>query len=98
MTVAFSGQNSFNATPKISARLNSIIEILISEKGADNFIFASGNKFDGFCMETVLNLKKKFPDIKYKSGVCGTGLVDDCDVLIAFFGEGATDEENSTVE
>lgn len=63
-TCCFFGHRTINETAELKARLIEIIEKLIVEKQADTFLFGSKSRFNSLCLETVTEIKEKYPHIK----------------------------------
>lgn len=63
MTVAFIGHRNVDNSQSLKLRVTEIIEKLIVEKNADNFLFGSKSEFDNLCYEVVTEQKKKYPQI-----------------------------------
>ncbi|MBQ5851269.1 MAG: DUF1273 family protein [Lachnospiraceae bacterium] len=60
----FFGHRKINETPELAERLAKTIEMLITDKGVNNFYFGSKSEFDDLCHKTVTKLKEKYPHIK----------------------------------
>lgn len=57
-TCCFIGHRDVAATLELSKKLYVIIEMLITEKHIDTFIFGSKSSFDELCRKTVTEIKK----------------------------------------
>ena len=67
MKVAFIGQHSFGDkvdTGLLEKKVEKTVEKLITENGAEEFIFGSMIGFDYICYLVVTQLQKKYPNIK----------------------------------
>ena len=60
----FFGHRKIDETPQLTERLTKEIEVLITEKDVSTFYFGSKSEFDRLCVETVTELKEKYPHIK----------------------------------
>ena len=60
----FLGHRTINETEMLKLNLYKIIEKLIVEKEVDTFLFGSKSRFNSLCLETVTELKEKYPHIK----------------------------------
>ena len=63
-TCCFIGHRDVAATLELSKKLYVIIEMLITEKHIDTFIFGSKSSFDELCRKTVTEIKEKHPHIR----------------------------------
>ena len=63
-TCCFFGHRTINETEELKSRLIEIIEKLIVEKSVDTFLFGSKSRFNNLCLETVTEIKEKYPYIK----------------------------------
>lgn len=63
-TGCFIGHRKINETKEMKENLKKIIEKLIIVKGVNTFLFGSRSQFDDICLETVSELKEKYPHIK----------------------------------
>ena len=63
-TCCFFGHRTINETDELRERLSNIIEMLITEKKVDTFLFGSKSQFDGLCLELVTKLKEKYPHVR----------------------------------
>lgn len=67
MKVAFIGQVDYRdreLTVKLTDKVKKIVEKLIVENGAEEFLFASGITFNRICLDVVTELKIKYPHIR----------------------------------
>ena len=67
MKVAFIGQVDYRERElivKLKDKVKKIVENLIVEKGADEFIFGSIHCFNEICYDVVTELKIKYPHIQ----------------------------------
>ncbi len=60
----FFGHRTINETEELKIKLRTIIEKLIVEKQVDTFLFGSKSRFNSLCLETVTEIKEKYPHIK----------------------------------
>ena len=63
-TCCFVGHRKINETEELKSKLIEIIEKLIAENSVDTFLFGSKSRFNSLCLETVTELKEKYPHIK----------------------------------
>ena len=63
-TCCFVGHRKIHETEELKPRLVEIIEDLILDKKVDTFLFGSKSRFNSLCLETVTELKEKYPHIK----------------------------------
>lgn len=63
-TCCFFGHRTINETEELKTKLIKIIEKLIVENSVDTFLFGSKSRFNSLCLETVTELKQKYPHIK----------------------------------
>ena len=63
-TCCFFGHRTINETEELKKKLTMIIESLILENRVDTFLFGSKSQFNSLCLETVTQLKEKYPHIK----------------------------------
>ncbi len=63
-TCCFFGHREINETEELKAGLSEIIEKLIVEMKVDTFLFGSKSLFNSLCLETVTEIKQKYPHIK----------------------------------
>ncbi len=63
-TCCFFGHRTVAETEKLKARLTEIIESLIENENVDTFLFGSKSRFDSLCLETVTEIKEKYPHVK----------------------------------
>lgn len=61
--ISFTGHRVIKITPKLQAALQEAIEDFIA-KGAVNFYAGGAIGFDTLCAETVLEMRKKYPQIR----------------------------------
>jgi len=59
----FIGHRTIIETDEMKKRLLNEIEMLITNKKVDTFLFGSKSQFDSLCLELVTNLKEKYPHI-----------------------------------
>lgn len=59
----FIGHRTIIETDEMKKRLLNEIEMLITDKKVDTFLFGSKSQFDSLCLEFVTNLKEKYPHI-----------------------------------
>ena len=60
----FFGHRTINETEELKTKLIEIIEKLIVENSVDTFLFGSKSRFNSLCLDTVTELKEKYPHIK----------------------------------
>ena len=60
---SFFGHRDTESTPELKTRLEGAIVKLIVEQGVQYFLFGSASKFDELCLQTVTDIKKKYPEI-----------------------------------
>ncbi len=63
-TCCFIGHRTIQETEELKRGLHRTIERLICEAGVDTFLFGSKSRFDELCLETVTQMKEKYPHIK----------------------------------
>ena len=63
-TCCFFGHRKISVTDRLKQTLYENIEKLITEKGVDTFLFGSKSQFDSLCLDTVTQIKDKYPHIK----------------------------------
>ena len=63
-TCCFFGHRTINETEELKIKLKTIIEKLIAENSVDTFLFGSKSRFNDLCLETVTEIKEKYPHIK----------------------------------
>ena len=63
-TCCFFGHRTINETEELKKKITMIIESLILENRVDTFLFGSKSQFNSLCLETVTQLKEKYPHIK----------------------------------
>ena len=63
-TCCFIGHRKINETEDLKSKLIEAIEKLIAENSVDTFLFGSKSRFNSLCLETVTELKEKYPYIK----------------------------------
>ena len=63
-TCCFFGHRTINETEELKSKLYEIIKKLIVDKNVDTFLFGSKSRFNGLCLETVTEIKEKYPHIK----------------------------------
>lgn len=63
-TCCFLGHRKINETEELTNKLYSIVEMLITEKNVDMFLFGSRSDFNSLCYAVVTRLKGKYPYIK----------------------------------
>ena len=63
-TCCFVGHRTINETEELKIKLKTIIEKLIAENSVDTFLFGSKSRFNSLCLETVTEIKEKYPHIK----------------------------------
>lgn len=63
-TCCFIGHRKINVTDGLVCHLEGIIESLIVTEKVDTFLFGSRSEFNELCLNSVTNLKKKYPHIK----------------------------------
>ena len=63
-TCCFIGHRTIEETEELKRGLQRTIERLICEAGVDTFLFGSKSRFDELCLETVTQMKEKYPHIK----------------------------------
>ncbi len=63
-TCCFFGHRTINETEDLKSKLNEIIEKLIVDENVDTFLFGSKSRFNSLCLETVTEIKEKYPHIK----------------------------------
>ena len=63
-TCCFIGHRRIQESQVLTDKLNKIIEKLITEKQVDTFLFGSKSRFNDLCLETVTQIKEKYPHIK----------------------------------
>lgn len=63
-TCCFFGHRTIKETEELKLKLIEIIEKLIVENSVDTFLFGSKSRFNSLCLETVTELKQKYPHIK----------------------------------
>ena len=63
-TCCFFGHRRITETAELRARLTDSIEKLITREGVDTFLFGSKSRFDELCLESVTELKAKYPHVK----------------------------------
>ena len=63
-TCCFFGHKNMSVTEKLREKLYLEIEDLIINNGVNTFLFCGKGCFDRLCLETVTELKKKYPHIK----------------------------------
>ena len=59
----FFGHKTINETKELRESLTNVIEELIRDRGVDTFLFGSKSRFNSLCLDTVAELKKKYPHI-----------------------------------
>ena len=60
----FFGHRTIKETEELKAKLYSTIENLIVNENVDTFLFGSKCRFNELCLETVSQIKEKYPYIK----------------------------------
>ncbi len=60
----FIGHRTIIETDEMKKRLLNEIEMLITDKKVDTFLFGSKSQFDSLCLDLVTRLKEKYPHIK----------------------------------
>ncbi len=60
----FFGHRTINETEELKKKLIEIIEKLIVENSVDTFLFGSKSRFNSLCLDTVTQIKEKYPHIK----------------------------------
>lgn len=60
----FFGHRKISETPELTSCLKNTVEKLITEKSVDTFLFGSKSEFDSLCLNTVTELKEKYPYIR----------------------------------
>ena len=60
-TCCFFGHRTINETEELRKKITENIEILITDKYVDTFLFGSKSQFDTICLEIVTELKEKYP-------------------------------------
>ena len=63
-TCCFFGHRTITETEELKSKLIEIVEKLICENSVDTFLFGSKSRFDSLCLETVTEMKQKYPYIK----------------------------------
>lgn len=63
-TCCFIGHRKIQESQALTNKLNKIIEMLITDKQVDTFLFGSKSRFNDLCLETVTQIKEKYPNIK----------------------------------
>ena len=88
-TCCFIGHREIDETEILRIRLSEIIENLIVNKKVETFLFGSKSQFNSLCLETVTEIKEKYPDIKRVYVRSRYPHIDDCyrDYLLTFYDE-----------
>lgn len=60
----FLGHRTIEVTKELRLKLYEIVEKLITKNSVDTFLFGSKSQFNSLCLETVTELKEKYPHIK----------------------------------
>lgn len=60
----FIGHRDIKDAEKLGQRVYSVVDMLVSEKGVDTFLFGSKSSFNSFCYEQVCKIKEKHTHIK----------------------------------
>lgn len=60
----FFGHRTICESENLKNKLNETIERLITESKVDTFLFGSKSRFNDLCLETVTQIKEKYPHIK----------------------------------
>lgn len=63
-TCCFFGHRNVSVTEELKKRLAEIIEGLITDENVDTFLFGSKSSFDSLCLDTVTELKEKYPHVR----------------------------------
>lgn len=63
-TCCFIGHRTINETEELKSKLIEIIEKLIVDENVDTFLFGSKSQFNSLCLETVTQIKERYPHIK----------------------------------
>lgn len=63
-TCCFFGHRTINETEELKSKLIEIIEKLIVVEKVDTFLFGSKSRFNSLCLDTVTEIKEKYPHIK----------------------------------
>lgn len=64
MTVAFIGSDDFERTVSATAKMWDVLTKLVTDEGADVFLFTNEGAFDEYCWQMVTELKRCHPNIK----------------------------------
>ncbi|MBE6551316.1 MAG: DUF1273 family protein [Ruminococcaceae bacterium] len=63
-TCCFFGNRKINETEELKTQLHEAIESLIINENVSLFLFGSRSEFDKLCLESVTEIKEKYPHIK----------------------------------
>ena len=63
-TCCFFGHRKIEDTSELRKKVYDTVEMLISEKKIDTFLFGSKSEFNSLCHEIVTELREKYPHIK----------------------------------
>ncbi len=63
-TCCFIGHRKIKETEELNNKIYEVIEILITNKNVDTFLFGSRSEFDSLCHKITTELRDKYPHIK----------------------------------